>query len=411
MIRKTMVMMAAVLLAATAGAAQPVVAGGDCQPGRVMSARAPLFLLATAQAATVRAGPGTIAYTTTDTFALNRIQGQRFRLDAAGGAAAAGVAEMGAEVVLVPHGERCGQTWQWPEERWAEPGAQLVVDAEPRPRDAWVDGMPTFDVELSRGGYPGSDAFYEAARLESLSPAQVFAFYPVLPSRARMRAPADSLFGPLLAWAGANPSLAARFPASAALEEAYQALQPCTHPHDVHPVAGSYRVTIVAKGADTLHTYFRTDPRGDPDCGPTPPVDVAVVRPRTAGMARLYVHGHVDADLIPETNAEAGVAPGSCGLPVKLANQPRAEDGAGRAWQADFEYLNLPGCFADHPRVQQAADAVLMAYAVAEREPPPGWFRETAGGGMRFEQVWLVDGRPVLELRGERVSTRTLTGY
>lgn len=409
MIRKTTVALAAVLLACTSGDSPPGGAGSGCQTtGRIMSARAPLFLLATARGDTVRAGPGPIQYNALDTTALETIHGQRFRLEAAGGGAGA-VAGAGREVVLVPYGRRCGETWRWRDARWVEAGERVVVEAELRPRESWVGGMPTFDVELVHGWYPGSEGFYVDINKEVLSPAQVFALFQVLPSRARMHEPPDARFGPLLAWAGANPRLATRFPASAALEEAYEALQPCTSPHEQHPIAGTYRVTVVVERADTLHTWFRTDPRGQPSCGPTPPVRDAVMRPRTADSTRLYLHGHPDADAIPESNEEAGSG-GSCAVIAYVANQP-AQDGGRRAWRADYYSLDLPWCFPDHPRVQQAADAALDEDAVAKRPSPPGWFRETAGGGMRFDKVWLVEGRPVLELRGERVSTRTLAGY
>jgi hypothetical protein len=403
--------MTAVLLAGAAFAARAP-SPGACQTGRLMGVRAPLFAVATALEDTVLAGPGPIRYQAGDTTGLESIHGQRFLLEGLGGDVPAGVDGAGTEAVLVPYGWECGETWRWEKARWAEPGSQVFVDLSLRPRETWAGGLPTFDVEILHDVYPESYTI----RLDSvpgdlLSPMQVFALNRVLPTFEQVRAAPDSAYGPLLAWARANPGLAARFPATAALEEAFEALQPCTAPSDPHPVAGTYRVTVVVERTDTLRTYFRTDARGYSACGAAPRMEAAMMRPRTADTTRLYVHGAADPDAIPETNGEAWNGTASCGVSnVDVVNRPRSE-ASRRAWQGDYNYLSLPGCFRDHPRVKQASDALFAAYRAGERDPQPGRFVEDADGGMRFEQVWRAGGRVVLELRAVRVSPRTLAGY
>ncbi|HEX2210932.1 MAG TPA: hypothetical protein VHG93_24825 [Longimicrobium sp.] len=411
MMCKAMWPMAALLLAGTALAARPD-ASDACQTRRALSVRAPLFLMATARADTVRAGRGPIEYNVGDTTRLERIHGQRFRLDSVGGDEAAGLdAGAGTEAVLVPYGWECGETWRWHEARWATPDSQVFADAELWPREMWVDGMPTFSVELVHDVYPENYTDYlESDTVVMLSPAQVFAIHQVLPTSRQAGAP-DSAYAPLLAWARANPALAARFPATVMLEEAFEALQPCTHGYDTHPVAGTYRVTVIVERADTLHTYFRTSARGYAQCGRAPPMQVAAMRPRLADTSRLYVHGGPDPDAIPETNREAWNGTTGCSVStMDVVNHARIEAGR-RAWRGDYNYLALPRCFPADPRVKQAADALFEAYRAGEKDPQPGWFRETADGGMRFEQVLRANGRVVLELRAERVGTRTLAVY
>lgn len=402
---------AAMVLFAGAASAARAPLPHACQTGRIMSVRAPLFVLATARADTVRAGPGPVAYNVGDTAGLESIHGQRFRLDGVGGDVPAELEDAQTEAVLVPYGWECRETWRWREARWAEPGAQVFIDAKLRPREQWADGLPTFDVELVHDWYPDSYAGrLESDSVEMMTPAQVFELHQALPTFTPAREAPGPAYAPLLAWARGNPSLAARFPATQALEEALEALQPCLNAYDPHPVAGTYQMTVVIRGADTLQIYLRTDARGYPECGPPERrLDSAVVRPRPAGLARLYVHGAQDAAMIPRTNADAWNAATACGVgSVDVVNPPRTDAGGRRAWEADYNYLALPACFRDQPRVKAATDSLFAAYQAGERDNPPGWFREHADGGVRFEQRWRARGRVVLEMTGTRVSVETV---
>jgi hypothetical protein len=411
--RKAMWVVAGLLLAGSAFAARPHASGGVCSTGRLVGVRSPLFLVATARADTVRAGRGPVEYNTGDTTGLDGIHGQRFRLHAVGGDAAAGLrAAAGMEAVLVPYGWECGDTWRWHHARWAQPDSQIFADVQAWPREMWVDGMPTFSVEVVHDVYPENYLMrLDSAEQDILSPMQVFAVSEVLPTFQQVEAAPDSALGPLLAWARANPAMAARFPATEMLNEAFEALQPCTPGYETHPVAGTYRVTVIVERTDTLHTFFRTDAQGYARCGPAPAMDTPALRPRTADTTSLYVHGGPDPDAIPEGNREAWNGSGSCGVSsVEIDNHPRIQGGR-RAWPGDYNYAGLAACFAAVPRVKQVADALFQAFSAGERDPQPGWFRETADGGVRFEQVWLAGGRVMLELRAERVSARTLAEY
>lgn len=382
-----------------------------CSTRRLMGARSSLFMLATARHDTLRAGPGPIRYNSGDTTGLENIHGQRFRIDGLGGDVPAELAGA-SEAVLVPYGSACRETYAWRDKaRWAEPGSQVLVDLVLRPREQWVGGIPTFDVEMEHGRYPeGYTLALDSVPDEMLTPAQVFELNRVLPTWEAVEAAPDSAYRSLFAWARSNPRLAARFPATAALAEANEWLQPCRPAYDPHPVAGTYRATVMVGASDTLTTYLRTHASGYSLCGPLlPPLDEAVLRPQLADSARLYVYGAPDTALILATNAAASAGGGRCGAGMfDVQNRSVLSEDGLRSWEADFNDAMLPSCFPDEPEVRRASQAIYAAYVADPRANLPGRFRETPGGGMTFEQTWRANGRVVLHLTATRVSPRTL---
>jgi hypothetical protein len=395
---------------ATDGPATPA-----CTSGRIHGVRSDLFVLATARADTVRAGPAAFlrAPVHGDSAALAGIHGQRFRLDRVGGDVPAELAgAAGGEAVLVPYGSMCRDVWRWDRARWAEPGAQLFADAVLRPRDRWVEGRPTFDVDVVHGWYP--DSYTEnvtPAPRDPLTPAQVFELNARLPTWEQMEKATFSAYRPLLAWARANPRLAGRFPATLAMEQAHYWLQPCVPPDAHHPVAGTYRATVVVNGRDTLTSWFRTSRSGYPKCAPAKPrLDLTAVQPRAADTVRLSVYGsRMDEAAIPATYPEARERPGSCSsVALDVLTRPQADAAGRRRWAADYDPGGFTACFRGDARVQGLGDALQAAYTARTLEAPPGWFQETADGGMRFERTWRVAGRPVLEVRATRTGPATL---
>lgn len=385
-----------------------------CSSGRIVGVRAPLFVLATAREDTVQAGPGTVQYEREDTAALATIHGQRFRLDRLGGDVPAELAAVeGSEAVLVPYGSQCGDAWRWREARWAAPGAQVFVDVTLRPREQWVDGRPTFDADMVHDVYPEGYERYQVSNAELMTPPQLFDLTQLLPTFEEAEAAPAPAYRAFLAWARANPGLASRFPATAFMEAAQEALQPCVPAYRPHPAAGTYRGTVAVNGADTLTFFFRTSAEGYSLCGPVPPrLDLAEVQPRPADTARLYVNGGTGEPRIPDGGGRGEPMEGSCaGGIVDVVNRPRTGADGGRGWEADYNYLALPGCFAAHPRVKEATELLFEAYMAGARDTQPGRFAEAPGDGMRFQQSWQVDGRVVLEIRATRVSPRTIPIY
>jgi hypothetical protein len=398
---------AALLATATALAARPS-ADTACSTSRVYGVRAGLFMLATAGADTVRTGPGAIRYDARDAGPadLARIHGQRFRLDRLGGDVPAVLAGAeGGDAILVPYVLDCGERLRWTDGAiWAQPGGQVFTDAALRPREQWVDGIPTFDVEMMHGVYPeGYKRMMEDDSAALMTPQQAFELTGLLPTWDAAQAAPAPAYRPLVEWARANPDLAALFPATQALAWAADELQPCVPRYDPHPVAGTYRAFLVLERTDTLTFLFQTDGAGSAVCAPVQPrLDVAEVRPVPADTARLYVRGGADMAILEATPPGVGAHCG--GGSVEVVNQPR-EEAAGRSWEAEYNYLVLPLCFLSDPRVGTATEAVFAASMADEpNDDGPGRFIE-AKDGVRFEQRWSAGGRVLLEMRATRVST------
>jgi hypothetical protein len=399
-------LMAAALIGIAAGA-------GDaeaCSTGRLYGTRAPLFLLATARSDTVRAGAGAIRYTEPPSDPA-AVHGQLFRLDAVGGDVPAALARARAsgikEGILVPYGWECREVWRWhTSARWTRPGAQVMVDATMRPRSQWIGGRPTFDVEPGHDAYPDGYNYGAPDSTETiLTPAQAFELTRSLPLYEQVERDPVAAYRGLLRWARAHPRLARRFPANYALEAAQEALEPCVPAYDPHPVAGTYRMTVVAGGTDTVTAYFRTNARGYPMCRKSPPrVDLTAVRPRMADTARLYVHGAATAEAIPATNREANA--GGCGVTAAdVVNAPSVLPGGARRWRVNFNVI-LQACFPGHPSIRAAEKAADGAHR--DRDPPStGAFTVTRDGAATFEQIWRAGGRVVLEMKGERIDRTT----
>lgn len=408
--------MAGLALLGTAVASSGAPRDPACSTARLLGVRAPLFVLATAGTDTVRAGPGSHRYTpeAADSARLARIHGQRFRLDRVGGDVPPELAGTeGGEAVLVPYGSQCRETWPWREARWARPGEQVFADASLRPQAQWVDGIPTFDVEMIHDVYPQAWARWmvdDAVVADSLSAAQLFDLQQLLPTFEEVEAGAYPAYRRLLAWARDNPALASRFPADLVLAEANDALQPCVPAYDPHPVAGTYRATVIVQETDTLAMYFRTGASGYPLCSPAEPrLDLGAVQPRMADSTRLHLTGASTLSAIPQPGLYLSGRGDHCGggsMEVRNTAIRRA-DGR-RAWDADYNQLALPHCFAAHAGLARAVEATYAAYTARTLEDIPGRFHEAGDGEMRFEQVWRAEGRVMLRLLATRVSPQTL---
>lgn len=383
-----------------------------CSTRRAYGTRAPLFVLATAHSDTVRAGQGPITYTDPDprgTRNQRPVFGQVFRLDRIGGDVPRELAAVRAgghtEVVLVPHATHCRDVTPWfGSARWTAPGSQIVSDVTLRPRDQWIGARPTFDVDPNHDAYPRA---YRRGDVDSprMTAVQAFELVRVLPTSAEVQRDALDAYRPLLRWMGANPQLTRLFPATAAIAEAQDELQPCVPAYDPHPVAGTYRMMVIA-GVDTVTAFFRTDARGFPACGRAPlPLDLTAVTPRAADTARLYVHGASTEARIPATNREANASRCSVAT-AEVLNLPETV-GLEQRWEADFNYLVLPRCFPPSAAVKQSVEAAYAAFAAGDRQGEPGTFTVRPDGSATYEQRWTVRGRLVLEMRGTRVSQET----
>lgn len=192
------------------------------------------YLLATALADTVRAGPGSVEHHPGPDSPA--VYGQVARLERAGGdipPALARALRAGAdEAVLVPwsYDASC-RTSRWRGEMpWVEPGITGLFSAVPREESEWVGGRPTFDVfAASHEPYPHGSVLdrRHASQGAALTAEQLFDLFGVLPTWQEVEAEPCPAVAPFLRWARENPELARLYPVPWALESAYAVIQPC----------------------------------------------------------------------------------------------------------------------------------------------------------------------------------------
>jgi hypothetical protein len=198
-----------------------------CDQPRLRTLRhsAETHLIITATAETRPAGEGVPPFTYADWqlpgSSRPTIFGQVVTVRRASGAAAADLRNAGRRAVLVPwdHDSGC-QPIPWTlHPRWIPAGQTGFVAARLRPRDKWVDDMPTFDV---------ADAWREPYSVEGMrqlavnvsqsagaimTPEEYSSLYAALPVIRDWQRNAAAAVRPLRAWRDRNPTLAVKYPA------------------------------------------------------------------------------------------------------------------------------------------------------------------------------------------------------
>lgn len=191
---------------------------------------AAIYLVGTATADTVLAGPGSIGR------ALLRgarpepdVYGQLVRADTFDGIGASRVrtafnALESRGVVIVPwgYGADCRPEFWRRSARWVTPDSSGLFSLYLRPDSLWVAGRPTFDAVYAAVNSYVQGATDEASRPPSklvgptrepdraLTPAEVFEIYMRLPTRS---APPDTAaLARLREWLRANPEMRTRYP-------------------------------------------------------------------------------------------------------------------------------------------------------------------------------------------------------
>lgn len=406
------------LAAACAAAALCTPAAHACSMVSFPSYRDGTQLIATATPDTVPAGAGPVAYKPAWGQADGPVYGQVVHVERAGGTDAAALPATVERAVLVPweYDESCHPTRYTRSYRWVQPGERGLFWARLRPREQWVDGLPTFDVRdpfplpyTPRRWAEGADSL--------LSIEQTFELIGLLPRSGDAQADPEAAYQPLLAWAAANPRLAGMRPASGVVDGARLHVRRGRLRRIDPPLAGTYRfsVTVDGEASRTFYARTRSAPMSewDPDRSP------AAGRARPAlddpfGGYRLLAAGSTSADSLPVTSGPGRDMGRESYFSVAAAPEP-GPDGV-QVWRGRIE-LGLAA------RALQG-DSVLAGIARAEfdemigrvqdgepgAEPvrTPARFLLRPDGSVTVEQsVVLHDGRTVV-MRGERVSRVTI---
>lgn len=405
------------LAAACLAAATPA-AGHACSLAPFPAVRTSIYLIGTAAADTVLAGAGGVEYGREPDDEGGPIRGQVVRVERVGGTDLAELPPGTDRVVLVPwgYGADC-RTTRWTQSaHWVEPGVRGLFWAGLRPRDQWVDGLPTLDVRQPyQLPYPQGADWMEPDSLMSME--QTFELLGLLPLWDELRANPEAAHQPLLRWARANPELARRFPASEAVGDAVYSIRYARLKRIDPPLAGTYRFSVSVDGDAPRTFYARTrsapttewGPAESPgDDRPRPTVDDPI-----AGYTMLLA-GSSAADSLPIVCGPDRDMRREGYFSVAAAPEPGA-DGV-QLWRGEIELSLAARALPGDPLLAGITRAELdeMIRRARDREPSvervrtPARFLLRPDGSVALEQtVRLHDGRTVV-ITGERISRVTI---
>ena len=178
-----------------------------------------------------------------------------------------GLARSGNKVLMVPwsYGPDCTpHTWNGP---WVAAGTRGLFSGRLRPREKWVNDIPTFDVFASLST-PYPSAIRSSFQLRGGTPLtadELMSFYESLPRlTTTRRARPDQLkketeqFKAMVEWADRHPELAGRPPVATKLAIARRQLGLMPYLSRESPVAGTWRFTVFVPGYDSATIYGRT---------------------------------------------------------------------------------------------------------------------------------------------------------
>jgi hypothetical protein len=377
-------------------AAQP---GAECGPVPLPHWQESVHLLATATADTLPAGPGAM-------------HGQVARMERAGGPDAARLPDGAGRVVLVPWG--CGDDFvarPWTESaRWVQPGLRGVFWGVLRPRDQWVDGLPTLDLaEPLEQPYRIDPEEWAGEPDPPIDADQAFALLQVLPSRAAFLADPEAAIQPLLAWVRREPALAAREQAADALGDLVLRIRGARLARVQLPVAGTYRFTVAVNGGAPRTFYARTwsAPLMESNLVPEARDYVEMLDAPAEGYV-LNLDGAAAPDALDTAPGDPGDPDGMIVVPAQPEPGPdgtRVWPGyvgvivAARALPGDAVLARLPE--AEEQGVRRRIEADLPDEYLARFVLHPD-------GSVTVEQTTTLYDGTVVVLRGERISRETI---
>lgn len=161
------------------------------------------------------------------------------------------------EAILVPwaYREDCSPIEWTGRLDWIQAGTRGVVTGWLRKQEHWLEGLPTFDVEMAwrepqwTADEPRWAGGSEADAL--MTPEEFLQLYAAMPTFGQLDRAPDDAAARARAWAGAHPTLAARAPAPTLLGHVYRAAE-------ARSLAGRWLVQIELLDARELPLPSRT---------------------------------------------------------------------------------------------------------------------------------------------------------
>ncbi len=403
------------LAAALAASALLPASARACSLAPFPMTRDGIHLIGAATPDTVLAGDGGVEYRLERGDRARAVYGQVVRVDRVGGADAAQLPPGTDRVVLVPWGYDAGcRTTLWSASaRWAEPGERGLFTASLRPRERWVEGIPTFDeFVVYTSPYPGRLA--DNLPADSLMTVdQAFAFLQHLPLWEDVEAGGERGTKPILDWARENPALARLTPAANIVRFAMDDARAARVSRMDAPFAGTYRLAVTVDGGAPRVLYVRTGAAPAEEWphpwlwGERPPLD-APIRGYTLTTAWAATEAGLPVEMDPRSGGGQAF--------FSVLAEPDTAQADRRVWRGDLSMDLVFGAFPDDTVLARAEreDHARMMRRIEEDLAIPAptadaRFVSRADGSVSLEQRLVVGEGTVIDIRGERISRATVS--
>ena len=266
-------------------------------------------------------------------------------------------------------------------------GVHGLYVGKPRPADRWVGGRPTFDI-LVRRRFPLPQGLKMIDGSSTVTAEELFAMYRTLWAES-VTLDDHSLEYRIRTWLASNPSAARKRSSQDVIGGIWNAAIDATASANPVPFAGAYAISIVVPGIDSLFMYGKTLRKPRPWLG-DPTTD------SSTGTTVAFRLRSVSIDLTTSKSADGPIYPCSA-VPVVFDRLPidvSDSTWSGSMWPNGFFECAVAG-------IPGAKKIGVPQHSSTAK------FSRSADGRITFEARMIQDGKAVVVIRGERVSTAT----
>ena len=279
----------------------------------------------------------------------------------------------------------------------------------PRSADRWVDSMPTFDIVQARH-YPlpqrsaGPSGHLIIQRLDStpvMSASELFTMYRALWAES-VTAHDTSVEPRIKRWLRSHPAAARKQPADQVTSVMLMAMTDAFTALHTIPFGGTFMVTVIAPGVDSLVMYARTTSR-------TRDWINDAVRDSLTGVPVALINRSFAIDLTTAPSLD-GFEPASFQInpcppiAVVVSALPIVPD-ADSSWTGETYPAAFLGCVPAGSALAALTQPNVMR--TFSDKPATMTFRRHPDGRVTFTATAMRGTSPGLVIRGERVSTAT----
>ena len=378
---------------------------------------------------TVYAGAGTVKYVVAPGHfgprGDRRIYGQILRVEQIGGLAAPLLQPNVTEVVVVPwdYSADCTPVPWTRSSVWLPPNERGLLTATLRDSAFWANGIPTFDVHTpDMQPYPQRAAQQMRRRNAPpdtlMSIEDLFSLMEILPAQRELADSPERAVEPLFHWARANPELARRYPAVAALRRARSSVIDALVRGIRSPLVGTYRLSFRVDEGPERAFYVRSQAIPAAHWSgllePPPQSDDPTVILRPPGYY-LRVTGALNPSDLPDTcNPNVDPRNYKDGY-IAVLDQSPSHTPEGLQWMGKVELDLLTRVFKDDAELRTFVKDEFyhtferLRQGMSRTDNLPARFTQAGSGAIWFEQTTtLAEGRRIV-ITGERISNATVS--